>query len=36
MAGKTVVLKPDTKQALEKMGDRIKKARLRRNIRAEL
>ena len=35
MAGKTVVLLPDTKQALEKMGGRIKKARLRRNIRAE-
>ena len=35
MAGKTVILLPDTKQALEKMGGRIKKARLRRNIRAE-
>lgn len=35
MAGKTLVLMPDTEQALKKMGTRIKKARLRRNIRAE-
>lgn len=35
MAGKTVVILPDTKQVLAKMGVRIKKARLRRNIRAE-
>ena len=35
MAGKTVVLMPDTENALKKLGIRIKKARLRRNIRAE-
>ena len=35
MAGKAVVLMPETMQTLEKMGIRIKKARLRRNIRAE-
>lgn len=35
MAEKAVILMPETKQILEKMGIRIKKARLRRNIRAE-
>lgn len=35
MAGKTVILTPNTERVLEKMGHRIKKARLRRNIRAE-
>lgn len=35
MAGKAVILMPETMQTLEKMGIRIKKARLRRNIRAE-
>ncbi len=35
MAKKTVVLMPDTEKALEKLGARIKKARIRRNIRAE-
>ena len=36
MAGKAVALMPETMRTLEKMGIRIKKARLRRNIRAEL
>lgn len=36
MARKTVILMPDMEQILERMGTRIKKARLRRNIRAEL
>ena len=36
MARKKVVLLPRTEQALEKVGTNIKKARLRRNIRAEL
>ena len=36
MAGKTVELQPNTKKVLETMGANIKKARLRRNIRAEL
>ena len=36
MPGKTVVLLPDTQRVLEKMGKNIKKARLRRNISAEL
>ena len=36
MARKTVVLLPSTKRALEKVGANIKRARLRRNIRAEL
>ena len=35
MAGKAVILMLETMQILEKMGVRIKKARLRRNIRAE-
>ena len=36
MAGKTVTLMSDAEQVLRKMGARIKKARLRRNIRLEL
>ncbi len=36
MARKTVVLLPSIEQALKKAGANIKKARLRRNIRAEL
>lgn len=36
MARKTVMLLPATQQALEKVGANIKRARLRRNIRAEL
>ena len=36
MARKKVVLLPHTEQALEKVGTNIKRARLRRNIRAEL
>ena len=36
MIRKTVILLPTTQQALEKMGANIKKARLRRNVRAEL
>lgn len=36
MARKTVCLLPGTQRALEKAGANIKKARLRRNIRAEL
>ena len=36
MARKTVTLLPGTQHALEKIGANIKKARLRRNIRAEL
>ena len=36
MARKTVVLLPNTQRVLEKLGENIKKARLRRNIRAEL
>ena len=36
MARKKVVLLPRTEQALEKVGTNIKRARLRRNIRAEL
>ena len=35
MTRKTVVLKPDAEKILEKAGVRIKKARLRRNIKAE-
>ena len=35
MARKTVVLSLETKLAIEKMGVRIKKARLRRNVLAE-
>ena len=36
MAGKTTILRIRTEQILMKMGYRIKKARLRRNIRAEV
>ena len=36
MAGKTTILRSHTEQILMKMGYRIKKARLRRNIRAEV
>ena len=36
MARKTVILMPSTEQALKKAGENIKKARLRRNIHAEL
>ena len=36
MARKKVFLLPRTEQALEKVGANIKRARLRRNIRAEL
>ena len=36
MARKTVCLLPSTQRALEKAGANIKKARLRRNIHAEL
>lgn len=35
MTRKTIMLLPATQQALEKMGTNIKKARLRRNMRAE-
>ena len=35
MARKTVELLPSTERALEKVGANIKRARLRRNIRAE-
>ena len=36
MARKKVILLPSTEHALEKVGANIKRARLRRNIRAEL
>ena len=36
MARKKVALLPRTKHALEKVGTNIKRARLRRNMRAEL
>lgn len=36
MAGKTVNLTPDTESVIKKMGIRIKKARLRRNVMAEV
>ena len=36
MAGKTVILTQETEFAIKKMGNRIKKARLRRNIMAEI
>ena len=36
MTRKKVVLLPSTEQALEKVGTNIKRARLRRDIRAEL
>ena len=35
MARKTVILQPASQQVLERMGANIKRARLRRNIRAE-
>ena len=35
MAGKTVILTPETELVIKKMGNRIKEARLRRNIMAE-
>ena len=35
MARKTIVLLPNTEEILEKMGERIRRARLRRNISAE-
>ena len=36
MPRKTVILEPNTEDKLKKMGHRIKKARLRRNISAEM
>lgn len=36
MARKTVALTPDAEKILEKTGARIKRARLRRNIKAEI
>lgn len=36
MAGKTINLTPETELVIEKMGIKIKKARLRRNIMAEV
>lgn len=36
MSKKTVILEPDIEDKLKKMGQRIKKARLRRNISAEM
>ncbi|MBQ4057713.1 MAG: helix-turn-helix transcriptional regulator [Lachnospiraceae bacterium] len=36
MTKKTVILLPNTQQVLQKMGVNIKKARLRRNIKAEI
>ncbi len=36
MAGKTVVLSSNTAQILKRMGARIRKARLRRNLRMEM
>lgn len=36
MAKKTVSLIPDTRKVLEKMGANIKRARLRRNINADI
>ena len=36
MSRKTVILEPNTEGKLKKMGQRIKKARLRRNISAEM
>ena len=36
MSKKTVFLEPDTEDKLKKMGQCIKKARLRRNISAEM
>ena len=36
MTRKTVILLPSTQRVLEKMGANIKKARLRRNICAEI
>ena len=36
MSRKTVILEPNTEDKIKKMGQRIKKARLRRNISAEM
>jgi transcriptional regulator with XRE-family HTH domain len=36
MSKKTVVIMPDTQETLEKMGEQIKLARLRRNLSTEL
>ena len=36
MSRKTVILEPNIEDKLKKMGQRIKKARLRRNISAEM
>ena len=36
MSRKTVILEANTEEKLKKMGQRIKKARLRRNISAEM
>lgn len=36
MSRKTVILEQNTEEKLKKMGQRIKKARLRRNISAEM
>ena len=36
MSRKTVILESNTEEKLKKMGQRIKKARLRRNISAEM
>lgn len=36
MTKKTVILLPNTQQVLQKMGVNIKRARLRRNIKAEI
>ena len=36
MSRKTVILEPNTEEKLKKIGQRIKKARLRRNISAEM
>ena len=36
MAGKTVILTRETEFVIRKMGNRIKEARLRRNIKAEI
>ena len=36
MSKKTVVILPETQRILERMGDQIKTARLRRNLATEL
>lgn len=36
MSRRTVVIMPDTQEILETMGEQIKLARLRRNLRMEL